>query len=130
MADHDRLRTHPKDRLAAPVQRIDLAEAVARLRAESHPSVSGHRQIALARHGSLSLILFAFEKDGFLKEHQAAGEVIIQVLAGQLSVSVAADEFTLGPGAMLTLAPGLLHSVRALKDSDMLLTLSRVESEQ
>lgn len=125
MTDQERLRPPPKDRLAAPVQRVDLADAAARLRGEAHLPVAGHRQIALARHGPVSLILFVFEKDGFLKEHQANGEVIIQVLAGRLSVSVATEELTLGVGQVVTLAPGLVHSVRALEESDMLLTLSR-----
>jgi quercetin dioxygenase-like cupin family protein len=125
MTETDRLRPHPKDRLAAAVQRVDVVDAAARLRAEAHSSVSGHRQIALVRHGPVSLILFVFEEGGFLKEHQADGEVIIQVLAGRLSVTVAMEEFTLGAGALVALAPGQLHAVRALERSDMLLTVSR-----
>ena len=130
MVDPDRLRAHPKDRLAASVQRVDVVDAAAKLRAEAHASVSGHRQIALARQGHVSVILFVFAKDGFLKEHQASGEVIIQVLTGQVSVTVGTDAYTLGPATLLTLAPGLRHAVRALEESDMLLTLYRIESEQ
>lgn len=129
MANQDRLRAHPKDRLAASVQRVDVVDAAAKLRAEDHPSVSGHRQIALVRHGRVSLILFVFARDGFLKEHEASGEVIIQVLTGQVSVTVGMDTYTLGAGTLLSLAPGLRHSVRALEESDMLLTLSRIASE-
>ena len=106
MTEGERLRTHPKERLAAPVQRIDLTEAAARLRAEPHRAVSGHRQIALARRGPVTLILFAFDKDGFLKEHQADGEVIIHCVRGQLSVVVGEESHTLVPGMLLTLAPG------------------------
>jgi quercetin dioxygenase-like cupin family protein len=47
-----------------------------------------------------------------------------------LSVSVSADVFTLGAGTLLSLAPGLLHSVRALEESDMLLTISRVQDHR
>lgn len=129
MANQDRLRAHPKDRLAASVQRVDVVDAAAKLRAEDHPSVSGHRQIALVRHGRVSLILFVFAKDGFLKEHEASGEVIIQVLTGQVAVTIGMDTYTLGAGTLLSLAPGLRHSVRALEESDMLLTLSRIASE-
>lgn len=130
MTDQDRLRTHPKDRLAAPVQLVDVADAAARLRAEPHASVSGHRQLALVRHGPVSVILFAFHKDGFIQEHQASGEVIIQVLTGRLSVAVESDVFDLGPGTLLSLAPDVPHSVRALEESDMLLTVSRVAPER
>ena len=87
MTDTDRLRQHPKDRLASPVQIIGLAGETARLRAESHGSVAGHRQIAIVRHGPVTMILFAFKANGVLKEH-AEGVVTIQVLAGRFQVVV------------------------------------------
>lgn len=120
-----RLRTHPKDRLAEPVRKIDLAEAAAALRAESHAPVAGHRQIVLVRRGPVSLILFAFEPDGFLKEHRAGGEVVIQTLRGRLEVTAGEDVIALDSGQALSLAPGQVHSVRALEASDMLLTVCR-----
>lgn len=120
-----RLRTHPKDRLAEPVRKIDLAEAAAALRAESHAPVAGHRQIVLVRRGPVSLILFAFEADGFLKEHRAGGEVVIQTLRGRLEVTAGEDVIALDSGQALSLAPGQVHSVRALEASDMLLTVCR-----
>lgn len=130
MPADDRLRTHPTDRLATDVQRVDLADAAVALRAEAHASVSGHRQLAVVRHGPLSMILFAFEKGGYLKEHQADGEVIIHVLRGLLSVTVAAEEVALTAGQLLALAPGQRHAVRALEESDMLLCIARLPSEQ
>lgn len=105
MDAEDRLRTHPTERLAASVQRVDLAESAAALRAEAHASVAGHRQLAIVRHGTVSMILFAFEAGGHLKEHQTDGEVIIQVLSGRLLVSVAAEEITLAAGALHRAAP-------------------------
>ena len=125
MSTDDRLRVHPKERLAAPASRIDLAAAAAQLRAEPHAPVAGHRQLALIKHGPLSVILFAFEKDGALKEHQADGEVVIHVLRGRLTVETEAESFVLTPGALVTLAPGQRHAVRAHEASDMLLTVAR-----
>ncbi len=129
MSTEDRLRPHPRERLASPVQRIDLAEATARLRAETHASVSGHRQVALVRHGPVSLILFAFEPDGFLKEHQTEGEVTIHVLSGTLEVTHGAEATKVGPGVLVSLAPGQPHAVRALEASSMLLTICKAPSE-
>jgi quercetin dioxygenase-like cupin family protein len=123
--EEDRLRAHPTDRLDAVVQRVDLVEAAATLRAEAHAAVSGHRQLAVVRHGPFSMILFAFEPGGYMKEHQADGEVIVHVLRGLLSVTVAAEEVTLTAGQLLALAPGQRHAVRALEESDMLLCIAR-----
>jgi quercetin dioxygenase-like cupin family protein len=130
MSSEDRLRTHPKERLAAPVQQIDLEQAVARLRAEPHASVAGHRQVALVRRGPLSLILFAFDPGGHLKEHRTEGEVTIHVLAGRLTVTVADDPVQVGAGELIALAPGQVHSVRALESSAMLLTVCQIPAEQ
>lgn len=125
MPSSDRLREHPEDRLAAPVQFVDLAAAATALRAEPHAAIAGHRQKAIARHGPVTVILFVFEPDGFLKEHRAEGEVVIQLLRGRLLVTADEDAHTMGPGSLLVMAPGMLHSVRALEAADMLLTVHR-----
>jgi quercetin dioxygenase-like cupin family protein len=126
MNSPDRLREHPEDRLASPTQFVDLAAAGTALRAEPHAAVGGHRQVTVARHGPVTVILFAFEHDGLLKEHHADGEVLLQVLQGRLQVTADEDTHTMGPGTLLALAPGLAHSVRALEATDMLLTVHRL----
>ena len=123
MSPDDRLREPPRERLGAAVQRIALAEAAAKLRAEPHASVGGHRQVALVKHGSLSVVLFAFERGGGLKDHRATGEVTIHVLTGRLEIPLATGPVTLGAGELLALAPGETHAVRALEPSEMLLTV-------
>ena len=130
MTPEERLRPHSHERLAAPVQRFDFAATTALLRAEAHASVSGHRQIALVRRGSLSVILFAFEADGFIKEHSTDGEVTIHVLAGQLDVTVNGDVLHVNAGELVALAPKQPHAVRAPVASDMLLTVCRMPAEQ
>lgn len=130
MTQTERLREHPKDRLADPVQRVSLADAAARLRAEPHEAVSGHRQVALVRHGPVSMILFVFDRDGFLKEHSTDGEVTIHVLSGRLAVTTPTGEERLGAGELLSLAPGQSHAVRAMEPSEMLLTVCRTMSTE
>ena len=120
-----RLRPPPRERLAASIQVIDFAETSARLRAEQHCAASGHRQIAMVRHGPVSLILYAFEKNGVLKQHRTEGVVTMQVLAGRIEISAAGVIHDVKPGEVVALAPEVLHSVRALLVSDMLLTVHR-----
>ncbi|MEO8635905.1 MAG: cupin domain-containing protein [Gemmatimonadales bacterium] len=123
MNSPDRLRQHPDDRLAPPVQMFALAAVAERLRAEPHPSVAGHRQLAIVRHGPVTVILFTFEVNGQMKQHRAEGAVTIHVLTGRLEVVVEDQRLELGMGELLALAPGLPHSLRALESSDMLLTV-------
>jgi quercetin dioxygenase-like cupin family protein len=126
----DRLRPHPEDRLTAPVQVVDLAAAAAKLRAEPHAPVSGHRQIALMRHGPVTVILIVFDAGGLLKEHQAEGVLTIHVLSGRLQVVVDEEAREMAAGELMALAAGMPHSVLALAPSEMLLTVHRVAVEE
>lgn len=129
MTSDDRLREHPRERLAPAVRRIGLAEETTQLRAEPHPPVTGHRQVVLVRRGPVALVLFVFEVGGFLKEHRTEGEVIIQLLAGRLRVTVHDEELDVGEGEIVSLAPGQPHSVRAIEASEMLLTVCRTRQQ-
>lgn len=129
MSSTDRLRTHPEDRLASAVQVVSLATTAAQLRAEAHASVAGHRQIAVFRHGPVTMLQFVFEANGLLKEHQADGVVTIHALSGRLLVIAEEEPHALGPGELVALAPGVLHSVRAIEPSEMLLTVHRLPAE-
>jgi quercetin dioxygenase-like cupin family protein len=125
MSPPDRLRPPPEDRLATPVQLIDLPESAARLRQEPHHAVGGHRQIAVFRHGPVTLLSFAFDPDGILKEHKADGVVTILALSGHLRVVAEDEPFDLTAGRLLALAPNVVHSVMAVTASEMLLTVHR-----
>jgi quercetin dioxygenase-like cupin family protein len=125
----DRLREHPEDRLASPVQFADLAAAAAQLRTEAHASVAGHRQIALLRHGPVTLLLFLFDANGILKEHRTEGVVTIQAVSGHLVVTTEGAAHNLVAGQLISLAPGIAHTVRSLAPSEMLLTIHQTHSD-
>lgn len=126
MTGDDRLRTPPKERLAPPVQLFNLANEVAKLRAEPHPAVSGHRQVVLVRRGPVSIILFVFDANGLMKDHKAEGEVTIHVINGQLDVTVENEVHTLKTGMILSMAPGEPHALHARYGCEMLLTVCQV----
>jgi quercetin dioxygenase-like cupin family protein len=125
MTPDDRSRTHPHERLSGAMHHVNLVDALAGLRAEAHPGTHGHRQLAIVRHGALSIVLFAFESDGRIKEHQTNGEVTIQVLSGAIEVTIGTGPVVIRAGEILALEPGQPHAVRALETSDMLLTVCR-----
>jgi len=123
MSDAARLRPHPEERLAAPVQLIDLPATAAALRRESHAAVAGHRQIAVFRRGPVTLVTFTFEPDGVLKEHRADGVLTIHALTGHLRVVAEEETYDLTAGRVLALAPNVPHTVMAVTASEMLLTV-------
>ncbi len=119
----ERLRQHPVERLASPVQVFDVATVVESLRNEAHEAKDGHRQVTIGRHGPVTLIVMTFEEGGLFKEHAADGVVTIHVLGGRLEVTLEAETLELVTGQLVTLAPSLPHSVRALEQSEMLLSV-------
>lgn len=126
MNDEKRLRQHPAERFAAPEHSIDLHQAITALRREPHKGISGHRQIALYRHGPVECFMFVFEQHGSLADHAVnSGPVAIQVIEGTLSIKTPDAKHEMNAGSLLLLAPGVVHSVIAEQPSSMLLTVYR-----
>lgn len=121
-APQKRRRPHPAHRFAGAEHVLDLPDTLRALRAErSAANKNGHRQIALAHHGPVRLVLFAFDAGGRMPEHQAPGWTTIHVLRGALSVRTPEAKHTLAEGQVLSLAPGVPHDVEAAAAADMLL---------
>lgn len=118
-----RPRSHPNERFAAPQHLLDLTQSIEKLRAEAREGQHGHRQMTLFHRAPVTLVLFAFEKDGELADHAANGLVTIQVLDGALAVQAEEQNHELRSGNALVLDPNVRHSVRALEPSAMLLTV-------
>ncbi len=123
MPESARLRQHPQQRFDAPAHLLDLGSIAESLRAEHHDAVSGHRQIAIYKHGHATIVLYAFEDGGEIPVHDTEGVVTIHVLNGGLSVTAADELHDVGPGQIIALAPGVRHSVRASEPGEMLLTV-------
>lgn len=123
MNESTRLRPHPHERLSSPAQQVDLGQAAALLRSEQHAAISGHRQVTVLRDGPITVVLFVFEAGGMMKQHQAPGVLTIHVLAGRLDVELPDATHGVATGQILSLAPGVPHSIRATEASEMLLTV-------
>ncbi len=119
-----RLRPAPSARLGEPERHIDLQAMAERLRHETTPSRSGHRQETLQHRGSARLILFVFDAGGHMARHSAPGQVTIQVLRGLVRVTTPSLTYDLEAQHLLTLDPGVVHDVIALAESEMLLGIA------
>lgn len=127
MTDSRRLRAHPQERFSPTSQAFDLDEAAAKLRAEPHDSVEGHRQVALYRHGPVTLLLFLLEPDGSL-EYEAPGLVTIHVLKGELEIDVEGAAHPLKAGQLLTIDAGTSHTLVASGAAEILVTVHKFEA--
>lgn len=124
----ERLRPHPSTRLAGPVVELHFAEFARMLREEAVEAKEGHRQTGLIHRGPLRLLLFTFEPGGRLPEHRAPGHIVIHCLRGELSVNAGGIDHQIGASQALLIDPDVLHAVEALAESEMLLTVCKVET--
>ena len=124
MADpQHRVRSRPQERFAPAEEEVDLNTAAEWLWNEPSAGRHGHRQMALFRHGPMTLALYCFEAGSSLPDHVVDGPVAIQVLKGRLRVHTDTSEHDLAGGQVLRLAPGVKHDVEATERSEMLLTV-------
>ena len=118
-----RLRPHPQSRFEPPQIEIDLAAAIARLRAEPGAGEGGRRQETLYRQGGSTIALFAVDRFTHLAEHTTHGVVSMHVLRGRLKITAAGQAHELRGGQMLVIAPGVPHAIAAEEESEMLVNI-------
>ena len=120
MEGHTYLRTHD---LAAEHMLLDLGEAVTELhgrggRAQDRGSVT------LVKQGGMSLVLTHLHAGGTLQEHSAPGPATVQILDGRVRVRIGDETVEAPAGRLIAFDAGIRHSVEALEDSALLLTLT------
>jgi quercetin dioxygenase-like cupin family protein len=74
------------------------------------------------------VVVFGFAAGEELSEHTASRPAVIQVIRGELELTLAGEAVTAGPGAWVHMTAGLRHAVRAVTPAVMLLTLLRPAS--
>ena len=125
----ERLRQAPSERFATDCLMIDLHANAAALRAESAPTRHGHRQMTLFKQAGRTIALFVLDAGASLSEHAAAGVVTVQVIEGELHMTVAGESRHLSPGGLLIMASGVRHDVRASSPAVFLLQVSLAAPE-
>lgn len=79
------------------------------------------KQIIKNKGGNVTL--FAFDKDQALSEHTAPFDALVQILDGEVKITIAKDAFDLCAGDSIILPSGVPHSVLAKTQFRMLLTM-------
>jgi small redox-active disulfide protein 2 len=76
-----------------------------------------------AQNPSLSITLFAFDKDEGVSTHTAPGDALLQVLDGDALVNIDGKEMTVSTGEVVVMPANIPHSVNAVERFKMLLTV-------
>ncbi len=76
-----------------------------------------------AQNPTLSLTLFAFDAGEGVSTHTAPGDAMVHVLDGEALVNIDGKEMTVGPGQVVVMPANVPHSVTAVKQFKMILTV-------
>jgi quercetin dioxygenase-like cupin family protein len=102
---------------------FELAEVAHEMRGESAYGREGHTARTLVREADLRIVLLAMQAGSILKEHRVDETASVHTLTGHVRLRFADRFAELPNGRLLTIERGLAHSVEALEESLVLLTL-------
>ena len=86
---------------------------------ESGPGVT-----VLSDTGAARTVLFAFRAGQQLKEHRTSSQILVQVLRGQIMFAAREARMKARAGTLLQLEADIPHSIEALTNAVVLLTLT------
>jgi quercetin dioxygenase-like cupin family protein len=96
--------------------------------ADLHPYLSDTaglaRTTALFRENGLRTLLLHLKAGEQIPEHQTRGAITVHCLKGEASFSSGDERVELRPDSLLSVAPGMPHSVAAQQDTLLLVTIS------
>ena len=108
----------------APLVSMDLPEFIKQLKAEVTWETSDRNAMTVYKTNGMRIVLIALHEDAILKKHTADGIISVQVLEGEIIFSTDGQSVVIREGQMIALHKGLPHSVKAVKETVFLLTLT------
>ncbi|MCU0629867.1 MAG: cupin domain-containing protein [Methanoregulaceae archaeon] len=79
------------------------------------------RTIVFRKSGTITL--FAFDADEGLSEHTAPFDAVVQVLDGEVEITISGERFRLGKGQMIIMPANIPHALKAITTFKMMLTM-------
>lgn len=113
----------PVDPAEHPLTHLSFKLIGQELREAPSYESAGKNSRSLVKSQGLSMVILAFKEGAEMKEHHAPGPATAIVLEGEIAFSVAENVQILGPLESVVFSPELQHSVKAQKETLMLLVI-------
>jgi quercetin dioxygenase-like cupin family protein len=110
-------------KLDQPMMAFAIAEEISKIKADQPPTNQGKRSAVLAKNEHVSIVLAVLARGEALQEHQTEGQITVTVVQGAIRFDALNERVRLNAGDLLTLRPGIRHSVEALQDSAFVITV-------
>jgi quercetin dioxygenase-like cupin family protein len=101
----------------------DLVAVASQIRLEASYQRGGHGAHTVLREDDLRVVVLAMKAGAVIPEHQAQATGSLQAIAGRVRLSFAARSVELSIGQLVAIERGARHSVEALEESALVLTL-------
>jgi quercetin dioxygenase-like cupin family protein len=111
------------------IAQFDLPKEIADAERKK-PWPSGIHSKTLFKKHDLRVVLVSMQNAAHMKEHHADGTISVQVLKGEIRVSVNGKPHDLPNGTLFTLGHSIRHDVEAKSDAVFLLTISWPSAEE
>jgi len=106
----------------SPMALFDVGAQVESIHREGR--VGQDRTVILLKTDSLRLIFRSFSEGASLPTHKAPGPITVQVLDGHIEFTAGTQTTPVRKGEVLALDSGIPHSVKALNNSAILITVA------
>lgn len=125
MTDAVRTLAREDRNVSGPAVTFSIADELKRLREEPEWISGTRNSVTVVKTANLSVVLTAVKKDATLCGHEVDGPITLQVLSGEIEFGVAGEPRTLRSGTVIALDNAVPHDIKALADSEFLLTIVR-----
>lgn len=110
--------------LNAQMVEMNLNKFIEQVKNEITWAESDRNSVTIFKSDTMRIVLMGLHENAELKAHKANGVISIQVLEGRINFITEEQTAGMEKGQMIALQENITHSVFALADSFLLLTLS------
>lgn len=111
------------NKLDQPMMAFAIAEEISKIKADQRSPNQGKRSAVLAKNEHVSIVLAVLSMGEALHEHETEGQITVTVVQGTIRFNALNERVRLSAGGLLTLRPGIRHSVEALEDCAFVITV-------
>jgi quercetin dioxygenase-like cupin family protein len=108
----------------APVVPINVPEFIQTIKSEPAWAKSDRNAMTIYKANGMRIVLIALHEDAVMEKHTTNGIVSVQLLDGEINFNVNNESFLLKPRQIIALHRNVPHSVAAIKESVLLLTVA------
>lgn len=108
----------------SPAAVLDVGAQLESARLQDPTQTGKDRTVILLKTDSLRVIFRSFSEGASLPTHKAPGPITVQVLEGHIEFTAGIQTTPVRKGEVLALESGVPHSVKALSNSAILITVA------